>query len=348
LIAWTPLHAQHVSLQFGGARTEYADTISGTAGVASGRTRWSFDNAALNLDASFSQFTSGEWVVQGSGATGAMWLVTPHFGAGFSGAGNAHYLGADDWSGIGSAGPMAALVLNRTVVSAGVTFGGVRRVDQSSESIIGAHASIDHRLTSGRIKAGISGTLTDTLAFADFTASGTAYIGPRITVDVLGGFRAGDLADHPWGQASIELEVIPQAILEAAVGNYPSDLAGFTDGFFVTAGFRLVLHEDPATRRNRNLRRPAVVERLGANLVRVRLSVPNAERVEILGEWNDWTAVPMRRVGNDWTVDIALPTGAHRFTLRVNGSRIMVPEGVLTMPDEFGGETGLLIVGESS
>ena len=39
-----------------------------------------------------------------------------------------------------------------------------------------------------------------------------------------------------------------------------------------------------------------------------------------------------------------LAPGTYRFTLVVDGTRWLVPAGVVTVPDEMGGEQGLLVV----
>jgi hypothetical protein len=43
-------------------------------------------------------------------------------------------------------------------------------------------------------------------------------------------------------------------------------------------------------------------------------------------------------------VRLVLAPGTYRFTLVVDGTRWMVPAGIATVPDDMGGEQGLLIV----
>jgi hypothetical protein len=42
---------------------------------------------------------------------------------------------------------------------------------------------------------------------------------------------------------------------------------------------------------------------------------------------------------------LPLGPGAYRFSLILDGEHWVVPEGVPMLPDDFGGEVGLLLVG---
>ncbi len=72
---------------------------------------------------------------------------------------------------------------------------------------------------------------------------------------------------------------------------------------------------------------------------------PHAERLAIAGDWNDWTAVAMRREGRGrWTVELPLAPGVYRYALLVDGRAWAVPDGVPSLPDDFGGRVGVLVV----
>jgi hypothetical protein len=73
--------------------------------------------------------------------------------------------------------------------------------------------------------------------------------------------------------------------------------------------------------------------------------VPGATSVDIAGDWNSWTPAPMAKdVDGRWSVELPLQGGAHKFIIVVDGQRQMVPRGVPTLPDGFGGTVGLLVV----
>jgi hypothetical protein len=129
----------------------------------------------------------------------------------------------------------------------------------------------------------------------------------------------------------------PFLSLESVAGRYPRSPDGFTDGFFVSAGVRLARPARGAGAR---------IERLGAGRVRLTVPVRGAARVAIAGEWNAWEPAPMHEAGSGrWSIELSLPRGAHKFSLVVDGDRWVVPDGVPRLPDGFGGEVGVLVVG---
>jgi hypothetical protein len=93
-------------------------------------------------------------------------------------------------------------------------------------------------------------------------------------------------------------------------------------------------------------RRPLVVEPLGGGQLRVSITYDEpVERLEIAGDWNDWMPLPLTRGrAGRWWFEVRLDPGIYKFSVVVNGSEWMVPEGVATVPDDFGGTAGLLVV----
>jgi hypothetical protein len=138
--------------------------------------------------------------------------------------------------------------------------------------------------------------------------------------------------------------VTPRAAIDGAVGRYPRDLVGFTDGLFATIGVRFGL-TSAAVRSD--LAPPVVtVEPLEAGRVRISFAVDQeVDLLEIAGDWNGWD--PVRLVPGEkgqWSVELMLGQGIHRYALIVDGDRWTVPPGVLTEPDDFGGQVALLVV----
>jgi hypothetical protein len=142
-----------------------------------------------------------------------------------------------------------------------------------------------------------------------------------------------------WGQARAALEV-GRVSLEGAVGKYPNDLTGFTNGVYAWTGLRIPLRKN-AKRRPKS---PFSVIRLDPQTVRATVSFEKAARLEIVGDWNGWVPEAFSRSGSVWTIDLILPVGAHKFAVVVDGDRWVVPEGVLTVADDFGEVLGLLLV----
>lgn len=125
-------------------------------------------------------------------------------------------------------------------------------------------------------------------------------------------------------------------------GSFPGDpVQGLPRGASVSLGLRL------SNRRSLTLRELPIQRPLSmvAGETTIRFEVENATSVELYGDWTRWEPVPMVRDGvKGWMLPVRLTSGSHRFNLRVNGARWVVPEGVRREPDGFGGEVGVLIV----
>jgi hypothetical protein len=89
-----------------------------------------------------------------------------------------------------------------------------------------------------------------------------------------------------------------------------------------------------------------MVEPLGGGQVRVSLTYDEpVDRLEIAGDWNGWMPLPLtQEEAGRWSFEVRLDPGIHKFSIVVNGSEWTVPDGVATVPDDFGGTVGLLVV----
>jgi hypothetical protein len=87
----------------------------------------------------------------------------------------------------------------------------------------------------------------------------------------------------------------------------------------------------------------------------LRVLVPGARRVELMGDFTDWTPVALtplgRRAGGRgsdgddvWLAELVIAPGVHRVNVRVDGGPWRPPPGLSVVRDEFGGEVGLLVV----
>jgi hypothetical protein len=80
--------------------------------------------------------------------------------------------------------------------------------------------------------------------------------------------------------------------------------------------------------------------------VRIRVTPPDARSVELLGDFGDWTPVPLVRDGEEWSVELDVEPGTHHFGFRVNGEW-WIPEGLQgTVPDEWGQMNATMVVSE--
>ena len=342
-VSSSPTTAQGLSVLVGGVQARYADSVSGTAGLLSVRLSGSAPQLAGILEAGFSKFASGEWVSQlSSYGTGVVSLGSG-IGLGLAVGGDVNYTEGSLWSGQVSAGPLTAFTSGSFLATLGASVGTIRSITDSAFATATLNARVRQQLRAGvALGIGASGVAADTLRYADLTLEFT-HTGPRTKLSLFGGIRSGDLVDDPWGQAHFELAVTARAKIEAAVGRYPSDLAGFTDGLFATVGVRVGITRSP---RLGGATPPVEVEPLESGRVRVTFRFPGkAERLEIAGDWNGWIPLLLERHGGDsWSVELALPPGIHRYSLVVDGETWTVPAGVPTEPDDFGGEVALLVV----
>jgi hypothetical protein len=83
----------------------------------------------------------------------------------------------------------------------------------------------------------------------------------------------------------------------------------------------------------------------GTATVRITVRVPPAAgTVELVGDFSLWEPRPMRRVGEDWTLDLEVPEGLHHFGFLVDGAWYVPDDARDTVPDEWGRRSLTLLV----
>lgn len=338
-------HAQELSLFVGGVHARYAEALSGTAGLASARLSAFGPRAAGTIEAGAAQFLTGEWVTQ-LGAHGAG--IAPLGGGaalGIEVTGFGHDYRGGTWSGLVAGGPIFSFSRHPVTVTVGASVGGVRQIDAASFATRAASARVRYLSLAGvMLEAALVATAGDTLEYADATV-GVAWRRSRLSAGVSAGLRAGDLTDGPFGSIRLGYTTTPWSAVELTAGRYAPDLSGFNAGAYVNAGVRLRLAGDGV---RRGVGGPAVTHtRAGSGRVRVSVEFPRrgVRTLEIAGDWNGWTPVPLARAGGGrWTVELPLRPGVYKYQVIVNRKQWTVPDGASTVPDEFGGRVGLLII----
>ncbi len=74
---------------------------------------------------------------------------------------------------------------------------------------------------------------------------------------------------------------------------------------------------------------------------------PDASEVFVVGSFNEWNprATPMERDAlGDWTVEIQLPRGEHRYRFLVDGDWRDDPNATQTVVNPFGGFDSIVVV----
>jgi len=182
---------------------------------------------------------------------------------------------------------------------------------------------------------------------------------PSIGVAELGGATVwGSVATTWWASQAIGVT--------AAVGTYPTDVPlRFPGGRFASAGFRLAAwraDDDAPDSRARAAqalpsRRADVAGRepvVGQTLTMRRLSdsteftidAAAAARVQIAGDFSNWAPVSLTRTNDArWRVWLPnLSAGAQQVAVRIDDGPWRAPAGLPVIVDEFGGESGLLVI----
>ncbi|HXI65747.1 MAG TPA: glycogen-binding domain-containing protein [Gemmatimonadales bacterium] len=168
-------------------------------------------------------------------------------------------------------------------------------------------------------------------------------------VDVMGyvGWRLAPtvsrLPTTSWGGGTVTVWFTSQAALVFGGGTYASDLLqGLPRGRYLSGAIRLsrgrpTVWAGPSAGRALYARDRGQAE--------FRFGVPGASRVDLAGDWTGWQPVPMQRTPDGrWLLRVSLAPGVHRFNLVVDGERWIVPEGVASIDDGFGGKISLLVV----
>ncbi|MEO8908942.1 MAG: isoamylase early set domain-containing protein [Gemmatimonadaceae bacterium] len=88
------------------------------------------------------------------------------------------------------------------------------------------------------------------------------------------------------------------------------------------------------------------------NLVRFVFVDANARRVELVGDFNEWSkgATELKPSGarGVWTVSVPLSPGRHEYAFIINGSRWVADPLAVKSSDDFGTESSVIRVGASA
>ena len=334
--------AQDVALRLGGFRSTYADSLSGSAPSLGAEAVFRRGARFASASASLATFSQGTWAAQAS-LNGVVTLAdSPRrsFGLAFDAAGFA--FSGNSGTGNVTAGPQVATRLGPLVAAAAAAAGAVRRIDGTGGLL--ATGTLRLRRESDRWSAEGWTSLSQagSRRYGDVGAN-LRFDSRRFSADLQGGRRAGDLGNVFWGQVRAAVALGGPVWLEAGAGRYPPDVTGFLHGSFVHAGLRVGLGRRARTAADE----PALVRREGGDAVTVRFALRDTGAVAVAGEWDGWAVTPL---GTDSTgrriLRARLAPGVYRFALVGADGRFFVPRGVASVPDDFGGEVGLLVVPE--
>ena len=224
--------------------------------------------------------------------------------------------------------PVGARDITSSRSSTGAVFGGVLDIDRANG------AKVAYREEHARVSG---------VGYTDRAATGSLG-NDRYALSGVAGLRDAPDEQVGFGSVTATLSLTRSVALQAAAGSYPSNrITGAFGGSFASIGlsfrgFRRLDSDDDA---------PVVrgVPAPTAGFKRLAMRVTGAQRVEIAGDWNKWTPVAATQAADGtWYIDVALQPGEHRYAFRIDGKRWMVPEGVASVDDGFGGRSALVTV----
>lgn len=81
----------------------------------------------------------------------------------------------------------------------------------------------------------------------------------------------------------------------------------------------------------------------GGTLV-VRIEAHDSLAVEVAGDFSDWKPLPLVREGAYWVARVPLPPGKYHVGVRANLGLWRAPRNLARVRDDFGGESGLIVI----
>ena len=353
------------NLDVGGAALRYADTLTTGAATITPHLVADWGSTYLEGYGTYSQFTSGGWSAQGS-LSASRFIPARR---GFLGEIGAFVGGSTHNDGTRTGEVIANGRLHLTRAS-GELFAGLG-VGRTWDAIAWRSVllgEVGGSVGSGPVSASVTVTPTmvnDSIKYADTQAT-LSRKGEVVDLSALLGFRMGDQLTalsanvRSWASASATLWVSPRIGVALGAGNYPVDpTQGFPGGRFVSLSIRLrqgrptQLPSDQSSQQSPAVVAPEIVpaasrflvSRSGGDLVTLQVNVPGARLVEINGDFTNWIPVPLvPATGDRWSVNVPIKKGKYQMNMRVDGGPWIVPPGLLSMADEFGGTVGLLVI----
>ena len=77
---------------------------------------------------------------------------------------------------------------------------------------------------------------------------------------------------------------------------------------------------------------------------RIEVRGLTASRVELMGDFTDWTPVTLEAAGDIWRLERAISSGLHRIALRIDGGEWIAPANLPRASDDLGGVVGLITI----
>jgi hypothetical protein len=357
------------SVDVGAMALRYADTVNTGAAVITPHVSADWAAGFADASATLSQFTAGGWSAQGS-ISGSRFIPTNRaFVAELAGlaGGSTHNDGTRTGEAIASGRLHFSRGVGELFVGAGVgrTWDGIAwRSLQLGEVGVSVGSPSRNAVVSFSPAA-----VNDSIYYADLQGSfalETGYLELGATVGSRFGDQITTLSDATsWASVYATRRISDLLAVSLSGGTYPIDpTQGFPGGRFVSLALRIVprRHVVPAPEPVHPPQQidipvasstlaPAITSftsgRERDGVLTLRVTAPGAQLVEINGDFTGWVPTKLTRDPHDtmqWSVRVPVGPGKYQMNIRIDGGTWLVPPGILSMRDEFGGSVGLLIV----
>lgn len=149
-----------------------------------------------------------------------------------------------------------------------------------------------------------------------------------------------------WGSADATLWMLPHTGLVGSVGRTLDDpVRGVPQTTFASIALRFTgaPHETIGRRRVVAGARVSVV-RVDESRRRFEIRGVRGSRVELMGDFTDWSPVALELDGDVWRFERLVTPGLHRMALRIDGGEWIAPANIPHATDDLGGVVGLITV----
>jgi hypothetical protein len=355
-VATVDAQAPRWEVDMTGTRIRFDSLSALTAPSVSGLLDWRRPDLLARLSAGVTAFQNAGWTAHGAGDI-SRWLAPMgaggplHLELAGGASGSRHSSGFDTYLFRGDARLHARGASTGAWIGAGLAHTRSSFDTDAVRSVV-PNAGAWSRIGDVRLTLSYQAPEVLDRTYHEVTTS-VGYAGERLDLTALAGWRrapAGTtLPNETWAGATASVWLSENAAIVMSGGRYgPDVLQGLPGGDYVSIGFRLTrqrvrpMLESPAGS-------PLLFSESNAAQGSIGFHLADAETVEVAGDWNDWTPEPMARdPAGRWILPAGLAPGIYRFNLRVDGLRWVVPEGVPSSDDGFGGEVGILIITEES
>jgi hypothetical protein len=350
-----------VSMDLGASRVEYDGFLPSAAFSASPALRFTSPTASFAARGTWLGFESGNSSVQ---ALLAGSIFTPAArrwrGELAATAGASSYEGLASFAHALARGRVHYLHRSGGLWLAGTV--GRASYDDGTRPVVAAAAGVWQGRRLMNVTLAISATRVGDTAYADVEGSAYWQRG-RLELEGSLGARGGRGGGRGvYGEAVATIALSQPVALTLGLGRYPTDpIRGSVSGRYASAGVRLTaLAPRPTPRPIPAWPQPQILPAMsGTNghvaVATVTLEItagkpvllvraPGAALVEVMGDFTDWQAVVLTRVGDVWRLDTHLAAGLRRLNVRVDGAAWSVPMGATLTHDDFGATVGTIVV----